>query len=117
MSVTQYIHDITARRSARKARGSRNEEASSPPAKERRVDSSPGGDLAPLPSSPGAPAQQQPDGEQSLFSSPPQSRAGGRLEEKLSEIRNEPSHEYGLSVLRKRILQTSMHSHPVGLDV
>ena len=70
---------LAARRSARKARESRSDETTSPPAKGRRVDSSPGGDLAPLPSSPAGPADMQ-NGEESLFSSPPQSRAGGMYE-------------------------------------
>lgn len=69
----------TPRRSARKARGSKSDETSSPPAKGRRVDSSPGGDFAPLPSSPAAAGA--PDGEESLFSSPPQSRAGAPTSE------------------------------------
>lgn len=77
--MTGFILYHTARRSARKTRGSRTDDTTSPPAKGRRVDSSPGGDLAPLPSSPAAPAQQQPEGDESLFSSPPQSRAGGKL--------------------------------------
>ncbi|KAJ8302791.1 hypothetical protein KUTeg_019187 [Tegillarca granosa] len=63
-----------AKGSTRKTRSGKDE-TSSPPAKGRRLDSSPGGDLAPLPSSP--PSGIQPEHETSLFSSPPQSRAGG----------------------------------------
>lgn len=63
----------STRGSARKAKQQKDrDEASSPPAK-RRMDSSPGADLRPLPSSP--PSAAQPE-DTSLFSSPPQSRAG-----------------------------------------
>ncbi|XP_033755282.1 DNA replication licensing factor mcm4-A-like isoform X2 [Pecten maximus] len=63
--------------SARKQRASSKDDATSPPKKDRRIDSSPGADLAPLPSSPPSGVQQ----ESSLFSSPPQSRAGAPTSE------------------------------------
>ncbi|KAK3086222.1 hypothetical protein FSP39_015423 [Pinctada imbricata] len=66
----------STRSSARKTRGSKDE-TSSPPHKGRRVDTSPGGDLAPLPSSP--PSRHE--NETSLFSSPPQSRTGAPTSE------------------------------------
>lgn len=67
-----YLASST-RSSARKTRTSQDE-TTSPPAKGRRIDSSPGGDLEPLPSSPQSGGVSQ---ERSLFSSPPQSRLGG----------------------------------------
>ncbi|KAL3859998.1 hypothetical protein ACJMK2_010175 [Sinanodonta woodiana] len=68
----------TPRRSARKSKPGADE-TSSPPAKGRRVDSSPGDDLAPLPSSPPLGAEQEK--ESSLLSSPPQSRTGAATSE------------------------------------
>lgn len=65
---------ITARRSARKAKKGEGE-TSSPPSQRRRVES-PAVDAG-QPSSPAAPPSNTP-GESSLFSSPPQSRAGGK---------------------------------------
>lgn len=63
----------STRGSARKAKQQKDrDETSSPPTK-RRMDSSTGADLIPLPSSP--PSVAQPE-DTSLFSSPPQSRAG-----------------------------------------
>ncbi|KAI8491140.1 DNA replication licensing factor, mcm4 component [Branchiostoma belcheri] len=59
--------------SRRSTRSSRSTEPSSPPA---ALDSSPGGSLAPLPSSPPSQEQRQNVADTSLFSSPAASRAG-----------------------------------------
>lgn len=67
----------STRSSARKTRTSQDE-TTSPPAKGPRIDSSPGGDLEPLPSSPQSGGVSQ---ERSLFSSPPQSRLGAPTSE------------------------------------
>nr|XP_022345018.1 uncharacterized protein LOC111137708 [Crassostrea virginica]XP_022345019.1 uncharacterized protein LOC111137708 [Crassostrea virginica]XP_022345020.1 uncharacterized protein LOC111137708 [Crassostrea virginica] len=54
------------------------DETTSPPAKGRRLDSSPGGDLEPLPLSPQSGGV---GADRSLFSSPPQSRLGAPTSE------------------------------------
>lgn len=75
----------STRGSARKAKQQKDrDETSSPPTK-RRMDSSPGADLRPLPSSP--PSAAQPE-DTSLFSSPPQSRAAPTSEIDLSSPLN-----------------------------
>ena len=67
------ISASSTRSSARKTRTSQDE-TTSPPAKGQRLDSSPGGDLEPLPLSPQSGGV---GADRSLFSSPPQSRLGG----------------------------------------
>lgn len=75
----------STRGSARKEKQQKDrDETSSPPTK-RRMDSSPGADLRPLPSSP--PSAAQPE-DTSLFSSPPQSRAAPTSEIDLSSPLN-----------------------------
>lgn len=75
----------STRGSARKAKQQKDrDETSSPPTK-RRMDSSTGADLIPLPSSP--PSVAQPE-DTSLFSSPPQSRAAPTSEIDLSSPLN-----------------------------
>lgn len=64
-----------SRRGSRRDAASVQDEVTSPPSKRRPIDSSPGGDMDALPSSP--PAANEPmQSEAALFSSPPQSRAG-----------------------------------------
>uniref|UniRef100_K1QXH7 DNA replication licensing factor mcm4-B n=1 Tax=Magallana gigas TaxID=29159 RepID=K1QXH7_MAGGI len=75
--VEEPVTPSSTRSSARKTRTSQDE-TTSPPAKGPRIDSSPGGDLEPLPSSPQSGGVSQ---ERSLFSSPPQSRLGAPTSE------------------------------------
>ncbi|CAG2216204.1 CDC54 [Mytilus edulis] len=75
----------STRGSARKSKPEKErDETSSPPSK-RRMDSSPGADLRPLPSSPPSGPQAE---DTSLFSSPPQSRAAPTSEIDLSSPLN-----------------------------
>ena len=64
---------LTASRRGRRL-ADKDEEVKSPPTQRRRVDSSPGGDLAPMPSSPPS-AAVNPQSEAALFSSPVQPRS------------------------------------------
>ncbi|CAH1778811.1 unnamed protein product [Owenia fusiformis] len=63
-----------SRRSSRRTPGKEPTEATSPPSQRRRVDTSPGSGLAPMPSSPPTGDQQQ---ETSLFSSPRGANSSG----------------------------------------